>query len=103
MMIRMRELKPGDLIAIDPLGGIAKPLHRENIKYDLYFVFDVQHDGRSRFGGSYTIRTLTTVNGTPHIQEFTNYHGAPFTDRCIPLQFQGAHLYLSDPIPEYSE
>jgi len=102
MMIRMRELKPGDLIAIDPMG-FAKPLNRENIKYDLYFVFDVQHDGRSRFEGSYTIRTLTTVSGAPHIQEFTNYHGAPFTDRCIPLQFQGAHLYLSDPIPEYSE
>ena len=102
MRIMMRELKPGDLIAIDPMG-IAKPLHSLNIRYDLYFVFDVQHDGRSRFEGSYTIRTLTTVNGAPHIQEFTNYHGAPFTDRCIPLQFQGAHLYLSDPIPEYSE
>jgi hypothetical protein len=98
----MRELKPGDLIAIDPMG-IAKPLHSLNIKYDLYFVYDVVHTGRTRFEGSYTIHTLTTVNGAPHIQEFTNDHGALFTDRCIPLQFQGAHLYLSDPIPEYSE
>ena len=102
MKIMMRELKPGDLIAIDPMG-IAKPLHRENIKYDLYFVFDVKHDGRSRFEGSYTIRTLTTVNGAPHLQEFTTDHSASFTDRRIPLQFQGAHLYLSDSIPEYSE
>jgi hypothetical protein len=93
MIIYVRELKPGDMFLTDPIG-IAPPLHRENLKLDLYFIIDVKREGW------YKIKALRMDhNGSPMIVETAAGRGEPFARYCIPLRFQEMGLHLSDPIP----
>lgn len=98
MIIYVRELKPGDMFLTDPIG-IAPPLHRENLKLDLYFIIDVNREGRIA-NARYKIKALLMDHdGSPTIVETSAGREEPFARYCIPLRFQEMGLHLSDPIP----
>jgi hypothetical protein len=101
MIIYTRELKPGDMLLVDPIG-ISPPLHRENLKLDLWFVIDVRQEGRIA-DARYHIKALCMDHrGSPTIIDLDADRGEVFTNAAIPLRFQEMGLCLSDPIPEYS-
>ena len=102
MKIRIREVRPGDLFAIDPIAFVGKPFHRENTEYVLYFITDVVHAGKNRFDGTYTLSSLLTSRGIVKIQDWDpSPHDTTF--EATPLRFQMGGIGLSDPIPEYSD
>lgn len=97
MIIYVRELKPGDMFLTDPIG--IAPLHRENLKLDLYFIIDVKREGRIA-DAWYKIKALRMDHdGSPMIVETAAGRSEPFARYCIPLRFQEMGLHLSDPIP----
>lgn len=101
MPIYARELKPGDMFMVDPVG-IAPPIHRENLKLDLYFILDVRQEGRIA-DAWYHIKLLRMDHdGAPMILDVSAGRSEMFSRYCIPLRFQEMDLALSDAIPEYS-
>jgi hypothetical protein len=101
MIIYTRELKPGDMLLVDPIG-ISPPLHRENLKLDLWFVIDVQQEDRIA-RARYQIKALRMDHGgSPMIVDVSAGREEVFCRNAIPLRFQEMGLCLSDPIPEYS-
>lgn len=101
MIIYTRELKPGDLFLSDPLG-ISAPLHRQNLKLDLYFIIDVKKEGPTPLAWYHIKALCMDHRGSPTIIDLDAGRGEVFTNAAIPLRFQEMGLHLSDPIPEYS-
>lgn len=102
MIIYSRELKPGDMFLVDPLG-IAPPLHSQNLKLDLYFVIDVRQEGPIAHAWYHFKMLRMDHDGSPMILDLSAGRSEVFTKGAIPLRFQEMDLHLSDPIPEYSE
>lgn len=101
MIIYARELKPGDMFLADPIG--IAPINRENMKFDLYFIVDAKKVGKTSIA-KYELKVLRMdYNGSPSIFSLSAKRDEIFSRGCIPLRFQEMGLYLSDPIPEYSE
>ena len=100
MIIYARELKPGDMFLVDPIG--IPPLNRENTKLDLYFVIDVRQEGRIAEAWYHFKILRMDHDGSPMILDLTAGRGEVFTKAATPLRFQEMGLHLSDPIPEYS-
>lgn len=100
MIIYARELKPGDMFLVDPLG--IPPINRENTKLDLYFVIDVKQEGRIAHAWYHFKILRMDHDGSPMILDLSAGRNEVFTKGAIPLRFQEMGLCLSDPIPEYS-
>jgi len=101
MIIYARELKPGDMFLVDPLG--IPPINRENMKLDLYFVIDVRQVGRTSTAWYHFKILRMDHDGSPMILDLSAGRNEVFTKAATPLRFQEMGLHLSDPIPEYSE
>lgn len=100
MIIYARELKPGDMFLVDPIG--IPPGTRKNKKLDLYFVIDVRREGRIADAWCYFKILLAGHEGSTMIVDISAGRDEVFTNCAVPLRFQEMDLSLWDPIPEYS-